>query len=556
MLKYVGLGMLAFVAAFVIGTEAQPSERADAFENETVGSCNNTVTFNPGMDPILIPNPVNMGATIHEINGNMAETHIRLFPTQSLAASEPMLSGTTTFDTNTADFEGTGSGTYFNPTEYSMEGQFNLLTGTQIPTGFEGDIQFRQIGGTQPNFDLHLICTFEPPPFSIVVLAINGGTNGPLANWGMELYANDDCSGDPIDSGETNDDGIIDFIGLNTGTYSVLQDSDPGFEPEDGNLCREDIAVPGPSDTAGDGEFIDCPITNGEFPAPGCDSFQSGGQVNIELAAGGEPFTVTLNGPTTIVRETAPQDVTAYPPAGRALPAGPSGNGLDEVETEMIQLDLQGLTSMFGTVHVHQSPTRATHGLFEEQVDDTPGEMDFPADSFFDVFFEIDITGVDTVYNQDPMRLECVINEIPPLLCLYQPPIDDPIELYRQDNDQLFAYIVHAAHVPIPLGEVFIVFTNVPVEEKLLIQGDFDCDGDADAVDALVLLSFVAGLTPNQNEPCPTLDTLVTIAGIDLLWGDVDCDGDVDAADALKILQFVAGIPFTQESPCPTILDP
>jgi len=39
----------------------------------------------------------------------------------------------------------------------------------------------------------------------------------------------------------------------------------------------------------------------------------------------------------------------------------------------------------------------------------------------------------------------------------------------------------------------------------------------------------------------------------DLIQGDVDCDGDVDAVDALKDLQHVAALGFAQTEPCPDV---
>ena len=39
----------------------------------------------------------------------------------------------------------------------------------------------------------------------------------------------------------------------------------------------------------------------------------------------------------------------------------------------------------------------------------------------------------------------------------------------------------------------------------------------------------------------------------DMVQGDVDCDGDVDAVDALKDLQHIAALDFTQMEPCPDI---
>jgi hypothetical protein len=68
--------------------------------------------------------------------------------------------------------------------------------------------------------------------------------------------------------------------------------------------------------------------------------------------------------------------------------------------------------------------------------------------------------------------------------------------------------------------------------------GDVDCDGDADAADALAILSSVAGLS---TPAC-------------LGVGDVNCDGVTDASDALDIMRFVAALPILDAAAgCPPI---
>ena len=148
---------------------------------------------------------------------------------------------------------------------------------------------------------------------------------------------------------------------------------------------------------------------------------------------------------------------------------GVGPNGLDEVATEIVQLDLTG-SSIFGEIALRESPVLDSLGLFEEQANDNPGEMDFPADSFFDIFAEVDIVGFGTLHNVNPVRVECVITEIPPFLCLYLPPIDDPIDLFDED-DVLVARLIHAAHVPLPVNEVFIVFPQRPRTSRVADLG-------------------------------------------------------------------------------------
>jgi hypothetical protein len=79
-------------------------------------------------------------------------------------------------------------------------------------------------------------------------------------------------------------------------------------------------------------------------------------------------------------------------------------------------------------------------------------------------------------------------------------------------------------------------------------NGNVDCDGDLDAIDALKVLRYVAQLPVSQTQPCPLIG-----ANVASLWGDVDCNGSVTSVDALKILRVVAQLPASQDEPCPDI---
>jgi 5-hydroxyisourate hydrolase-like protein (transthyretin family) len=73
-----------------------------------------------------------------------------------------------------------------------------------------------------------------------------------------------------------------------------------------------------------------------------------------------------------------------------------------------------------------------------------------------------------------------------------------------------------------------------------MLQGDVDCNGVANSVDALKVLREVAGF---GEPPCAQA-------------GDVNCDGADTAVDALFILRYVAFLPVNQPPSCTDIGDP
>lgn len=86
-----------------------------------------------------------------------------------------------------------------------------------------------------------------------------------------------------------------------------------------------------------------------------------------------------------------------------------------------------------------------------------------------------------------------------------------------------------------PGGSVVLEFDALspilidPVWEAVVPAfGDAQCDGDTDAVDALVVLRHVAGLRP--------------LSGCGATAADADLDGDIDAVDAWVVLRAAAGL--------------
>lgn len=93
------------------------------------------------------------------------------------------------------------------------------------------------------------------------------------------------------------------------------------------------------------------------------------------------------------------------------------------------------------------------------------------------------------------------------------------------------------------------------------LKGDNNCDVAIDVLDALTGLQFVAGLPPVQEPDCPMLGSQALIAsrpsGLPAVtFGDIDCDTDVDAVDSLLILTFVAGLPVDLPQGCAPLEQP
>lgn len=320
---------------------------------------------------------------------------------------------------------------------------------------------------------------------SITVLKLDDETDQPLSGWGITLYGGSKCEGPSIGEAITNATGMVDFVGLPPSVYSVQESLGAGHEAVSPTCQSVDLTdppePPGP-----------CPIVpNLTYPDAGCDVFDSGAAVKIDLSPIGQGVhRVTLNGPTQIARSQNPLS-----------PHDGDSDGLRDFDTEIVHLDLQG-TSDLGPITVTESPSRDSAGSVEEQ---SAGGDFFPADSFFDVFVEVD-TPAGRLHNEEAFRLECEVNAIPPLNCFYFPTVRDRTPLLTAGGG-LVGYIRHGAHIPLPDREILVVFWNRPrvgpTEELSLFGG---------------VCSPVASTYPDAT-PADTIAGAVTPPGaLEALW--------------------------------------
>ncbi len=92
----------------------------------------------------------------------------------------------------------------------------------------------------------------------------------------------------------------------------------------------------------------------------------------------------------------------------------------------------------------------------------------------------------------------------------------------------------------VAISAAFLPIQATPVSAACLSVRPFGdvIGGSVDASDAQYMLRDVVGLMLPLAYCGPE---------------DVDCNGRFDAVDALKVLRYVAGLPYSQVQPCPEI---
>ena len=173
-----------------------------------------------------------------------------------------------------------------------------------------------------------------------------------------------------------------------------------------------------------------CPIVPDlDFPGAGCDSHPSEGAHTLVITNVGQLNCGPLTGPTLITR-------TAVIP-----------NAPDFIDTEIIQMELTGQCGPF-PITLRESPSLPSPGtITEPPANNTPGTLEFPADSLFDVFFEIDGTPLGTLHNNTPAIMYCLITAVPPVEpneCTYELQ-NPPVPIFNAAQQQV-GVLTEAAH--------------------------------------------------------------------------------------------------------------
>lgn len=288
-------------------------------------------------------------------------------------------------------------------------------------------------------------------------------------------------------------------------------------------------------DTAGNDRVLWCqPIMGGpppspppvpptrKFPPAGIDTLAlTTAQVAIEFF--GPPGLVTLGGlqgPTVVRR-------------------GPSMMlGSDEIiQTEIIAMTLTGLTPL-GPATMFELP-----GMISQGQTRGPAGDPYPADSFFDVFVQIDLPGAppgfQNLYLLNPAHVQTMIHEVPPTMADYQGIYAPGTVLVadRSNPGQPIAQLRFVSHrITDRLGIDMHSDADWPnMPQECTCTGDLTLDGTINGLDIQRFVNCVLTVQPTPLVcPCVCADT--------------NNDGFVTPAD---VSGFVALLLATPKPTCP-----
>lgn len=194
--------------------------------------------------------------------------------------------------------------------------------------------------------------------------------------------------------------------------------------------------------------------------------FDSIARITIEGPFGSD--IVTLSGPTIVVVNI--ENVTDS-----------DKDGLEEVETQIVHLELSGTSKILGPITLRHRATEAlgpvrqpdqlSMGKIEERVNNIHGVLEIPpftptgtADSFFDVFFEIELLNppalvpreLRLLHNETPKHMRATITHKPPRKGeTYESP--EVIELFDESGRPSGVRVRNVSHTPNPeLPDFFV----------------------------------------------------------------------------------------------------
>ncbi len=273
------------------------------------------------------------------------------------------------------------------------------------------------------------------PWWSIYIIKLNP-LGIPIPSIPFDLFSGISPDLSKIAQGQTGSNGLLDFTNLSLGHYTVQENLPPGYEavtPPEQQVDLSSIDY-SPDFYRGFG---------GEFPCAGTDRIQVGMGCELEVPELGVA-NVTFNG-TAEIQRSAVGDL--------------DGDGTLDIQTELVSMDLTAPNPLGkGTLRLRESPTRPSTGRI---VEEAAGE-NFPADSFFDIFFEMDLPSGGSVQSFTPTHISKTgITQIPSIGEIHSDNGTDT-ELKVEPAGPTLARIRRIWWVPIPWYEYVLIYINNP----------------------------------------------------------------------------------------------
>jgi hypothetical protein len=169
----------------------------------------------------------------------------------------------------------------------------------------------------------------------------------------------------------------------------------------------------------------------------------------------------------------------------------PIGEG-QMIETEIVELNLTGENAALGSILIHQNPLLPAYGQTE-----WPDYPDFPAESFFDVYIEIELPEAlpgEILHNEAPLHVMSQVMQWPPLFESYETDPAVPIPLHNELGDivgeinfyhqEQLPYYPPRAHINVPTGKYSNVLKLEGEESLVRISGELITNIETEIISA------------------------------------------------------------------------
>ncbi len=276
----------------------------------------------------------------------------------------------------------------------------------------------------------------------------------------------------------------------------------------------------------------------------GVDVIESNGLISLDLNDDCGPDTsLQLEGPVTVGHSDPSDDSATFPGVA------PSDGVFDVIDTEILALELTGggVTLRAGAGQSQGLAIQPSYGAIVQQQANPS-----LADSFFHVFFEVDMGGGNYLYNQSPHIISTTIDSIPPKTIYIPPTVDPCVPLFTSPVPGEGIYVANLVSGCHGVGSSCVEMlttgscctsdgactSQVSQHDCMNLGGTFtageDCIGDGgtvECVDTGACCQSDGTCTEGSEADCAGFVCDVTAISGATCFGDADGNGIVNAAD-------------------------